>query len=245
MNIKMKTLSLAVLGLASFGIAGSVMAQTCSNTNLSAWSGMSSSGGTLAVVAPGLNTPASACKMNSSLNSGANAFSSATVRDDTPANELRYRAQFLVNADAVLSQQAFASAKVFSLTSATLNQSTTQVLRLSVSGGASKVLNIVVANQGAAGNVSSDSVTLAAGVNRVEIDYTASATGSVKVWVNNTTEATPTRNLTALNNVGWGGIERATMGVSNANNLFATSHAAQPVAFDQFDSRRQTFIGAQ
>src|SRR5690606_36532822 len=92
MNSKMKTLSMAVLGLVGFGAAGAVMAQ-CPAGLVPPWSAVTTSaGGAASSVTGGLD--ASACKLSTTL--GASFSSQASVTDNTPSNETRYRFQFLV-----------------------------------------------------------------------------------------------------------------------------------------------------
>ena len=82
MNIKMKTLSLAVLGLAGFAIAGSASA-ACVAGNLSAWSSTSAIGGTLTVATGGLEsapqTP-SECRLDVAVTAS---FSTGVVSSDS------------------------------------------------------------------------------------------------------------------------------------------------------------------
>ena len=247
MNIKMKSLSLAVLGLTAFAFAGSASA-ACVQGNLSAWSATQALGGTVTVVAGGLNTPPSECRINTALtaNSGGSA---AAVRDDTPANEGRYRAQFLINVDALAGINGLQGVKLFTLTTAAPSQSIPDVLTLSLSGnapGTNKILGISVVDTASAGLLykksSTASLTGLTGTIRVEVDYLKGASGYVKVWVNNTTEATPTTTITADTNA-WGGVDTAVLGLTTANSGFRGAHLNKIVQFDQFDSRRQTFIG--
>jgi hypothetical protein len=242
MNAKMKVLSLALIGLC--GYAGSALAACPAGpaiTDGGAWSGKTQTNGTVAIATPGFDS--TECKMTATLAAGASAFGAATVRDDTPNNEPRYRVQLSVNADAITSLGAFEATQLFAATSAAAHVGTPIMLRLAVSGGANKVLTIAAANEGASGNVSTTTVPLVAGNNRIEVDLTVSASGSAKVWLNNGTEGSPNATLSNLNNAGWVGVDRATMGVSGANNLYRANHATQLMSFDQFDSRRSTFIG--
>lgn len=107
-----------------------------------------------------------------------------------------------------------------------------------------------------------------AGVNRIEFDYNAypgstqqsacesgSANGSFCAWVTDgstaSTETSPTAkyNLSGNSydpngNTGWSGVKIANLGIfSPSPGLQTSSAATQSIAFDEFDSRRQTFIG--
>ena len=242
MNIKMKTLSLAVLGLASFAVAGSASA-ACVAGNLSAWSSTSALGGALTVATGGLEGSPSECRLDASVTAGPGA--SAFVRDNTPANEARYRAQYLLNIDALGAITSIQTVNVFTATTETPANGISQLVRMTVGAnvtGAIKLLNVITVN---GTSVTSGTVALAAGANRVEIDYVKGATGSLKVWVNNTVEGSPNLNL-PVNNNAWGGVDFVALGLAAASPAYRAgtgNHANQIVQFDRFDSRRQTFIG--
>lgn len=245
MNIKMKTLSLAVLGLAGFAIAGSASA-ACVAGNLSAWSSTSAIGGSLTVIAPGLElapqTP-SECRLDVAVTAS---FSTGVfVRDNTPAAEARYRAQFLIDNTLAGSMALTDNFKTFGASTDTPANSISDLVRLTVVGvigGASKNLGVFTTCAASPGFLCTGSVPLAAGVNRVEIDYVKGASGSLKVWVNSGVEATPSLTLTGDNSA-WGGVDFATLGVAAPSPGFKTFHLNQAIKFDRFDSRRQTFIG--
>lgn len=236
----MKKLSVAILGLAGFAFAG-MAAAACPTDVVPPWSGKTQTQGAVAVATGGYD--GTECRMTSVLNAGSGAFAAATVRDDSPSNEPRYRAQFLVNADGLTGLGTFAAAQMFSVQSAAAHLGSNFLVQMGISGGANKNLNIITANQGASGNISSNFVPLAAGVNRIEIDLQMGATGSLKVWLNSGVEASPTLTFSSVNNAGWVGANRANLGLAAANNIFRANNAGQLVSFDQFDSRRTTFIG--
>jgi hypothetical protein len=259
----MKTLSLAVLGLAGLGFGASAFA-ACPTTvaqNESPqgpWTAKTVFQGALSVVdkttiSGDAGLDSSACYLKVQFNSGATGFAGATVRDDTPANESRYRAQFLINADGLTSVNSFAAAQIFSLTSASSFPAANgfnSVVRMTLSGRSGGVnLNILTgcSQAGApSNNLCTAQVQLPAGVSRVEIDWKsgASGTGYLSYWINKSTaDNTPTGTIGSLDNSGWGGIESATLGLSAGNTLFRGSNANQPVKFDTFDSRRSSYIG--
>lgn len=248
MNMKMKTLSLAVLGLAGLAFAGSASA-ACVAGNLSAWSATQAVGGTVTVASGGLEAPTpSECRLDTAItaNSGS---AGAYVRDDTPANEARYRAQFLMDVGNLTGLNSAQPVKLFVASTLTPSQSVPDVVTLTVYGnaaGTNKVLGISVADTGSAvtGYRKSGVVPLTGltGTIRVEIDYVKSATGSLKVWVNNSTEASPNTTVTVDNNA-WGGVDSANLGLSGASAAYRAAQINKIVKFDKFDSRRQTFIG--
>lgn len=238
----------AILGLgalAAFGFASSAFAQ-CPTSPLPTWSGVTQTQGAVAIAAGGL--AGTSCRMESSLNVGASGFAAATVRDDTPGDEPRYRAQFVINADNITGLGTFSASQVFTASSTNPHPAVggfTPVIRISISGaaGGQKNINFVTANEGVPANLSSASAPLQSGENVIEIDWQVGATGSLTYWVNSASEGSPTGQLSNLNNAGWVGITNATLGLSGANTLFRTNHAGQIVQLDEFDSRRQSFIG--
>jgi hypothetical protein len=233
----------AILGLgalAAFGFASSAFAQ-CPTGPVPPWTSQSALGGAVAIVAGGFD--GTSCRMDSTITTngpGVNAF----VRDNTPATEPRYRAQFIINVDSLTGLNSIQSSKIFGATSDTAHLSLTDIVRMSVFGnlqGTSKVLGILTVCEGAAGNQCAATTALAAGENRVEIDWNQ-ADGTLDVWVNSGVEATPTVTLTG-NSSNWAGVDYATLGLSSPSPSFRTAHLNRAVGFDEFDSRRTSFIG--
>ena len=233
----------AMLGLgalAAFGFASSAFAQ-CPSSPVPPWTTQSALGGALAIVAGGYDS--TSCRLDSSITTnigGASAF----VRDNTPEDEASYRAQFLVNADNLTGLNAIQSAKIFGATTEAAFGGVGDLVYIGVQGNFSgtATLGIRTVCEGQTGNVCSATAPLAAGVNRVEIAYAKGGNPSLRVWVNNTTEATPTLELNGNNN-SWGGVDFATLGLATPSPGFRTGQANRTVGFDEFDSRRTTFIG--
>jgi hypothetical protein len=231
----------AVLALAALGFASTSFAQ-CPASAVPPWSAQSTLGGSLAIVAGGFD--GTACRLSSTITlngPGVNAF----VRDNTPAGESRYRAQFWINADTLTGINSAQAVKIFGATTETPANGVADVVRLSLTGnlaGSTKILGVFTACDGQPGFICSASVPLAAGANRIEIDWQKGATGSLRVWVNNTTEGTPTSTLNG-NSAAWGGVDFAVLGLSAPSVGFRTNQLNRAVGFDEFDSRRQTFIG--
>lgn len=239
MNTKMKVLSLALVG--AFGYVGAASA-ACPSDPVPPWSGKTQTGATVAIASPGYD--GTECRMTAALTADADEFAAATVRDDSPANEPSYRAQFLINADGLVNQDDFASVQVFSASANAGHLGTKRIVSMSVSGGSPKVLNIVTAAEGVSGNKKTTTAALGTGVNRVEIEWVAGATdGRLYVWVNNTDPANATKKIDNINNNGWTGVKYVNLGLASPNNIFFADHVGQAVSFDQFDSRRNTFIG--
>jgi hypothetical protein len=231
----------ALLALAALGFASTSFAQ-CPASAVPPWSSQSTLGGALAISGPGLD--GTACRLNSRLTANIGG-SNATVRDNTPAGESRYRGQFFVNADALTGQNLIQGVRLFAASTETPNLGVSEVVRLAVignAGGTAKTLSIFTACAEQPSGVCSATTALPAGSVRIEFDWQKSATGSLRVWVNNTTEGTPTATI-AANNAAWGGVDFAVLGLANASPGFRASQLNRDVQFDEFDSRRQTFIG--
>jgi hypothetical protein len=147
----------------------------------------------------------------------------------------------------------------------------TGVVSIYLIGGSPLALRFIVADSGAGGQAKAITVAVPtpAGVNRIEFDYntypgatqqstceSGSTNGSFCAWVTDgaaaSTEATPTSKYNLLgysfdpNGVtGWTGVKSANLGIFGPNNtlqLDSTTNSSSFV-FDEFDSRRQTFIG--
>jgi len=145
------------------------------------------------------------------------------------------------------------------------------VVKLFLVGGSPLAFRFQVADSGAGGQTKTISVAVPtpAGVNRVEFDYntypgatqqsvceSGSTNGSFCAWVTAgataSTEASPTSKYNLVSNsfdangvTGWSGVKFANLGIFGPNNLLqgdATTNSSS-FAFDEFDSRRQTFIG--
>lgn len=223
--------------LAAFGFASSAFAQ-CPTDPVPPWSSAPALQGSLSIQAGGLG--GTSCHLDSTINSGASGAAFAFVQDDTPTAEPRYRAQFLMNADGVASQQLLEVVRVFAVGS-TAHLGRNQPIQAYIYGlGGTRFLNVIVANEGVPGNTTSAAFALAAGENRIEFDW--DVTGTVTVWVNNTNEAVPTHTFN-VNNAGWVGIDTAYLGLATPSTQFVANHAGVAIQFDEFDSRRQTFIG--
>jgi len=239
MNTKMKLLSLALVGLCGF--AGSAMAACPAGpaiANGGAWSSAPTFQGTATIVTPGY--AGTECRLASTINAGASSVAFATVEDDSPSAEPRYRAHFIINLDAQTSPSITKSSTAFSASSTANGPGIT----LGVFGSANAwFLSYIVPDANQASGVTSGSVALAAGENHVEFDLQIGATGSVAFWVNNNNSASPTVPAITLNNAAVAGIDTAFLGLAGPSPGFITSYAGTGVGFDQFDSRRSTFIG--
>jgi hypothetical protein len=234
MNAKMNLLALALLGLA--GYAGSAVAG-CPASPVPPWTAAPALGGTVAIVTGGLD--GSACRMESGLTGDSSSF--ATVEDDTPTAEPRYRASFMINTDAVNSMSVITAVFVFTATSAAGGN---PPVSLSIVGdGAGNALlsyNVVNGTGALVG-----SAPLAAGANHVEFDYdNGSAAGSpgphFSLWINSNVEANTTFNATISSTAV---VDTAFLGLAGSTSDWSGSFNGTAVQFDAFDSRRSSFIG--
>jgi hypothetical protein len=233
MNTKMNLLALALLGLA--GYAGSAVAG-CPSSPVPPWTAAPALGGTVAIVAGGLD--GSACRMESALTGDSSSF--ATVEDDTPTAEGRYRASFMINADAVNTLSAITGVFVFTAVSGAGGN---PPVSFSIVGdGAGHVFVSYNVVNGSGALVGSNQ--LAAGANHVEFDYdtgAVSGTPHFSLWVNSNVEATTTFTspIAASGPV----VDTAFLGLAGATPDYSGSFSGTAVQFDAFDSRRSTFIG--
>lgn len=237
MNTKMKVLSLALVG--AFGYVG-VASAACPSSPVPPWSSVQNSQGVTAIATPGY--AGTECRLDASINAGAGLLAAASVRYSQATTEPRYRVHFIINADSLTSLGSSHKVRVFG-SSSTAGGTSVNMTIFGFAGN--KVINYSVRN--ADGTVTGGQATLAAGDNHIEFDLqtasAASATdGYFKLWVNNNTEGSPTANKPGLANFGVGA-DRFTLGLSSPSREFVTNQNGKAVGFDQFDSRRQTFIG--
>jgi len=157
------------------------------------------------------------------------------VQDNTPADEVRYRARFYVR----LTPLAMAATDEFDLFTA-FALDTTPVLRLTVyNDGTDHLLRFVVREDGGGDTTPGAGIVLANGWRTIEIDWQASTApgaddGFLDVWV----DGHPQTGLAALDNdtmdidnVRWGAIDLIDAGTNGSFFL------------DAFESRRAGYIG--
>lgn len=238
MNTKMKVLSLAMVGM--FGYVGSAVAANCpagpDMAHGGAWTAISAFQGSAVIAEPGYAT--TACRLDSKINAGAGGAASGQVNWTGATAEPRYRARFLVNADLLPSQALLDTAAIFSSGS----QSGGAAVDFSVFGNGTKhILGYSVRNVANPSGYETGVVQLAAGVNVIQFDF-AVGSSTFKLWVNNNVEATPTKSVAVANGATLNGIDTTYLGLAGPSPQFVTHFATKPVGFDQFDSRRQTFI---
>lgn len=240
MTAKTKVLSLALLGLAGFGFAGSALAG-CPASPVPPWTAVNALGGTAVIAAGGYaGTP---CRLDSALTGDVTSF--ATVEDDSPSAEPRYRVQFIIDADSLTGGLGIVDgAYIFTATSAAGGN---PPISLSIvgDGAGTNYVSYNVPDANASGGADVGSIALSAGQNYVEFDLdngAVSGTPHFSIWVNNNVEGSPNFTTSTFNNNS-AVVDTAFLGLAGATGSYLSSFNGTAVGFDQFDSRRQTFIG--
>ena len=268
-SFKMKALAVAVLGLAGIG---SAMAATCPSIaagNVTgggagggAWFGQSQGGGaTLSIATPGLHSTNCALKVSISATPAPNL--KGLVIDNSPQNEARYRARFYFDASSLSLTAPNVQTEVFDAFATTAPGSFgTDEVQIYLIGGATPAVRFIVADAGKSNGISTITSTLpsATGSYYVEFDLTKGAGSSTQVacnggdagcfryWVvaaGGTTpvDNTPTGTFSA-SNAGWSGVVQAQLGLYSTTVKFRQNNVtSNSLTVDEFDSRRQTFIG--
>jgi len=241
MNTKMKVLSLALVGMGGFAFAGVAAAACPAGPDIAhggAWTADNQLGGTAVIATPGY--AGTACRLDSTLTGDASSF--ATVEDDSPSAEPRYRAQFIIDADNLTSLGLVDASYIFTA------QSSTGTVPVSLSivgdGSGGHLVSYFVPDSTSSSGSDSGSFALVAGPNYVEFDVDNGADGTphFSIWVNNNVEASPNFTTTTFNN-GSAVVDTAFLGLAGPTPGYVGSSDALAVGFDQFDSRRTTFIG--
>jgi len=270
-SMQMKALALAVLGLAGFGVAGSALAcptiptTTATPGGGGAWSTQTVTSATMSSQA-GLN--GTTCALGVALNVGAQSNAKGLVKDNSPNNEARYRARFYVDTSQ-LTKLTAANQQVDFMTvlagSSPAGVSTTEV-EVKLVGGTPLQVDFIIANTGAGGANNYQTIGLpmpnTGGKYRIEFDLqqgaqggtctvssTAPTGGCFRYWVSDaaaTTAPDAATGAVSVTNTGWSGAKQANLGLAAANTKFRTASVnplGQTLVLDEFDSRRQTFIG--
>ncbi len=251
MNAKMKVLSLALVGM--FGYVGSAMAACPTGPTTAeggAWTSKSvlpPSTSSLTITTPGLAT--TECALSSSL--GPALTASSFVRYNHAASEPAYRFQFLIDTTGLTNFSTTDNVVLFQAPATTTANGFNRLLRVSlVAGpaGAKRVRFIAQCGSGGFTCTQTYATDLINGVNRIEgkLSVGAGSAGSLTYWVNaaaGTSEPAASGTIANLDNAAWGGVSAASLGLTVPSASFKNSHASQVVKFDQFDSRRSTYIG--
>lgn len=240
---------LALLTIASFNVSAQ-----CSLTNLNAWSSVSipDTGALDVTAASAMNL--TTCGVEISI-AGPN---KNYVQDTNPNGEQRYRARFYVNPNAIsLPTTGFNRRVKFHIAQcvaavAPCRYNAIVQFKLAKQDTEGYVLDGFVVGGPASDGAKRFRVDIPdTGETRIEYDVDLT-TGTFKLWMNATTEADPVAvsirpgeegniDYSGLNMADWaGGVSRARVGFMNTP---AGVPNGEPIYFDEFESRRQTFIG--
>jgi len=250
----MKALSLAVIGLAGLGFGAQALA-VCPGSPTPPWSGSAAFGGAaVSIVNGGLHS--TACALSSGLGAtGIDATAVGTVRYDNSASEPRYRFRFYfstANFPAGFSQGTSA-VQVFTANAPTTVNGRRQLMKVNlVPGGAANTLRLsfnTACNNGTTFRCTlMQSGDLSPGQHMVEADINVAAgtAGYYKVWIDSASATEPAATASVLNidNSPWTGVKQVSLGIATATDKYlAPDGVSKALLFDEFDSRRVTFIG--
>ncbi|MCX7545266.1 hypothetical protein [Marinicella gelatinilytica] len=252
-----KTLSVCAL----FGLSMSAYAQTCPATP-AAWDiSNAANGGSFAVTSPG--AAGTDCKLT--VTHGPNNNGIGTVRDDLASAETSYRARFYVDATNIMNNamgpqhrtKAFVAGNFENQVGTNIDISARpSILQMFIVGlgnnearlgGFCRDLNSPGnrARFGDPNDVNPGTVTLQPGWNVVEVEIKMGAgTGECRIWVNNDVESSPNWEQTGIDNNLLVGVKRVNIGTVGATQAYANVLGNEELHFDEFESRRQTFIGS-
>ncbi len=186
----------------------------------------------------------------------------ATVRDDMSPAETRYRARFYVDASELMSQstggahrfKAFVAGNGTNAVPVNIDdKARPAVLQMFIVGQAGNAARLggFCRDLNSDGNrarfgdgVNPGTVALQTGFNVVEVEIVMGAgTGACRIWVNNNVEGSPNWEQTGIDNNLLVGVERTNIGSTGSTQAYADLAGAPVTNFDEFESRRQTFIG--
>jgi hypothetical protein len=248
-SLTMKALAAAVLGLAGMGSVVAVCPTDPAAPN-GPWASKAVAQGNLAITSPGLN--GTNCALQVSLNQNSAAFAKALVTDTSPQNEPRYRARLYFDTTELTGlDNALKQVSIFTVSAASSPPGATsaEVRAVLVGGPSGPSLRIIVADSNQGSQVLAQTIPLPVpfGANRFEFDLQQGPTGTVRYWLTGasvaTSDASPTGTLN-VNNSGWSGAKEASLGMFSASQPYrANIPSSQHLYLDEFDSRRQTFIG--
>jgi len=199
------------------------------------------------------------------VNTGSASNAKSLVQDTSPQNESRYRARFYIDTSGLTGLTAAnRQAKVFNVlaTSGPAGLTTEEVSVYVLGGAGGKAFRFIVGDTGAGGSSQTLDVpfsgvtTSIAGQYRVEIDLEQGTAGSCntlpisggcfRYWVTDpavqSADASP-NGAVAVTNSGWSGAKLVNLGLFSTTANFRSGVGTQPLLVDEFDSRRQTFIG--
>ena len=267
-SFTMKALALAVLGLAG---AGSAMA-ACPTDAFAAWSSDSGGvnqgaqlGGSTVGISPGLNT--TSCAMNAAFTHVAPSSNGeqAIVFDNSPAFEQTFRFRFYVDPTNVASSLSTTNTVAIYAAKSQLNHGATPnpfIVQMLLVGSGTNIALRTLAACGSGDNFQASHCRATSDVilgpkatatpNGIRVEgqviMGGTGTGKVNIWVgSNVNTAAPDATINVDNSawyaVGTEGVKQAVMGLFQGSIPFRGATTNMTVKFDEYDSRRQTFIG--
>lgn len=168
------------------------------------------------------------------------------VQDDSPNTEQRYRAAFCLDPNGINlpTSGTYRRLKLHMAQCGSgagcQNFDIVQFKLENTGSGYSLKSFVRDSNTATGGNKLKFDVPVADAPNRVEYDLDMT-NGTLKVWVDATAETdTPVINLSGLDLAAWAGVNQARLGFMDKGNNVTPG---QEYYIDEFESRRQTFIG--
>lgn len=245
-----------------FGLSINAYAGACPDP-VAAWDTVNqANGGTYTVT----NTGAAGTTCKLSVVQGPNNNGIATVRDDMATPETTYRARFYVDATELMAGSTGGAHRFKAFVAGNGDNQYTgsddtrakpalmQMFIVGQSGNAARLGGFCRDVTAAVGDgdrarfgdgPNPGNVDLIAGFNVVEVQIIVGAgTGSCRIWVNNDVEGSPDWEITGIDNSELLGVKRANIGSTGATQAYATDLGTAVTHFDEFESRRQTFIGS-
>jgi hypothetical protein len=221
--------------------------------NGGAWSAKSVIQASMNVVSGGL--VGTACRLQVGFATSPSTIAKAFVSDTSPRVEPRYRARFYIDTTEVsVLGVSGATLRIFSVAGSSYpNGGRSDMVDVTLVGAQpAPFVKFDVADITAKGLYNTVIVPLpvSRGANRIEIDLSVGKNNpnGLRYWVNaagdGSTDANPTGVLAIADNTAWGGINQANLGAITASTIYLTTTSPlQHLYFDEFNSRRQSFIG--
>jgi hypothetical protein len=256
----MKSLTMKALALAVLGLAGGTAMAACPTIGGSsstpggggAWTSQTVTADTFGNSATGLN--GTSCGASSAINVGAASNAKGFVTDTSPQNESRYRFRFYIDISGLTGLTvANRQVRIFSAQATTPPAGApAEEVSVALVGGNPASVRFFLGDTGTAGNIKIVSAALptatTAGQYRIEGDLNSTA-GTFRYWVldaaadNSTFNDSNPTGSTTLTDTGWSGVKQVNLGLFITSTNYRSNLGGQALVFDEFDSRRQTFIG--
>lgn len=236
----MKFLTKAILVVGMTLVGSSAMAQ-CVNSNFDAWTSINNPAAKLNVTA-GSAMAGTACGMAVETIPQTTNATKHYVQDSSPNSETRYRGAMCMNLNGLTLPDSGANRRLKTHLVQCTGCANTDVVQFKVqNNGGTYQLNTFVRDSNSAGTKNRSLIDVPqTGPFRLEYDVDLTA-GTFKVWIDATSEGdTPAVDVSGLDMAAWPQITRARIGSMDKSTNVA---AGQVFFVDEFESRRQTFIG--